>query len=112
MLCPIKKESKSERISRASKDIPANFERLRGLLDHFAPDCLFCQQAQMIQVEAIFLLSHLLILHDRQIVKQFLNEDAQDSIFRIKNYMKDTKIREVIFSYQSSTTTNTAVYAT
>ena len=104
---PIKKESKSERISRASKDIPANFERLRGLLDHFASGCLFCQQAQMIQVEAIFLLSHLLILHDRQIVKQFLNEDAQDSIFRIKNYMKDTKIREVIFSYQSSATTNT-----
>ena len=67
---PIKKESKSERISRASKDIPANFERLRGLLDHFGTSCLFCQQAQTIQVDAIFLLSHLLILHDRYVLVQ------------------------------------------
>ena len=99
----IKKESKSERLARFSKEIPANFERLRGLLDHFGQTCQFCQQAQIVQVETIFLLSHLLIIHDRQVVKQYLNEDAQDSIFRIKNYMKDTKVKEVIFNYQTGT---------
>ena len=99
----IKKESKSERLARASREIPANFERLRELLDHFGQTCQFCQQAQVVQVEAIFLLSHLLIIHDRQVVKQYLNEDAQDSIFRIKNYMKDAKVKEVIFNYETGT---------
>jgi hypothetical protein len=97
---PIKKETKAERITRAAKEIPANFEKLRVVLEHFADSCLFCQQAHIICVDAVFLLSHLLIIHDRQVVNSYLGEDAQDSIYRIKNYLRDTKIKEVIFSYK------------
>ena len=39
----------------------------------------------------------MLILHDRQTITSYLGEDAQDSIFRIKNYQRDTKVKEVIF---------------
>ncbi len=93
----IKKESKSERIARATREIPANFENLRKLLAFLADSCTFCQQAQALNVEAVFLLSHLLILHDRQMIHQYLNEDAQDSLSRIKTYMRDAKVKEVIF---------------
>ena len=54
---------------RAKQEIPANFDKLRTLLTHLGESCLFCQQAQNINVDALFLLSHMLILHDRQLIK-------------------------------------------
>ena len=59
----------AERITRAKQEIPANFDKLRTLLTHLGESCLFCQQAQNINVDALFLLSHMLILHDRQLIK-------------------------------------------
>ena len=59
----------AERITRAQQEIPANFDKLRTLLTHLGESCLFCQQAQNINVDALFLLSHMLILHDRQLIK-------------------------------------------
>ena len=95
----IKKESKAERIARATREIPANFEKLRNLLSHLGQNCTFCQQAHHIHVDSVFLLSHLLILHDRQLINSYLGEDAQDSISRIKSYIRDAKLKEVIFTF-------------
>ena len=57
---------------------------------------------KFLEFDVLDLLKFLFLFFYRQIVKQFLNEDAQDSIFRIKNYMKDTKSKEMIFSYRDS----------
>ena len=99
---PLKKERKSERLARLSKEISGNFGKLRVLLDVLAESSTFCQQAHHVNVDAVFLLSHLMKTHDRQLIHKYLGEDAQDSITRIKSYLRDSKSQsEVIFSYST-----------
>ena len=101
---PAKKERKSERLSRLAKEIHQNFAKIRTLLDVLSDSSTFCQQAHHVNVDAVFLLSHLLIHHDRQLIHKYLGEDAQDSIMRIKSYLRDSKsAEEVIFSYSTET---------
>ena len=102
---PLKKERKSERLARLSKEISENFGKLRVLLDVLAETSTFCQQAHHVNVDAVFLLSHLMKTHDRQLIHKYLGEDAQDSITRIKSYLRDSKSQsEVIFSYSTDLT--------
>ena len=99
---PLKKERKSERLARLSKEISVHFGKLRVLLDALAETSAFCQQVKIVNVDAVFLLSHLMKTHDRQLIHKYLGEDAQDSITRIKSFLRDSKeCSEVVFSYST-----------
>ena len=54
--------------------------------------CLFCQQCKTVWVEATFLLSHLVVVHQG-------GEVATGAIQRIKRLQRDTRGREVMFRF-------------
>jgi hypothetical protein len=69
---PVKKESKSERVFRQQKEIESCVDKVRELVDYFGDTsaCLFCQQSRVVPVDVVFLISHLIIVHDRAAVEQ------------------------------------------
>lgn len=87
---PVKKETKSERMSRQLSEIETCLDKLREVIDHFGQEssCLFCQQARVVTVDVVFLMSHLIIVHDRNVVEQRLNENAETAILRIRTHLK------------------------
>jgi hypothetical protein len=86
----VKKESKSERMARQIVEIEACLDKLRLLVDHHANEsnCLFCQQARVVTVDAVFLLSHLIVVHDRDVVEERLGENAEAAILRIRTHLR------------------------
>ena len=93
---PVKKESKIERMSRQLREIQLCSEKLRHLVQHFGQEsgggCLFCQQSRVVKVDIIFLISHLIIVHDRAFVESSLEENAETAILRIRTNLKGTLV--------------------
>lgn len=99
---PVKKENKTDRINRVATEIQANWEKIRELMDLFKATCLFCEQAQYISVDTVFILSHLTIIHDRSQVEEVFEESPEFCISRVKKQVRDCRIREIIFNYNLS----------
>ena len=121
---PNRRESKAERMLRIGAEIEIGFSSLRSTLDYFANDepsqdvieketeenrhgkresepCLFCQQARIITIDAIFVYSHL-TTHDSETTMKLLAEDPRDAISRLKKYFKDSRLQEMTFQYSYS----------
>nr|XP_040572394.1 LOW QUALITY PROTEIN: uncharacterized protein LOC121121511 [Lepeophtheirus salmonis] len=94
------KEHKLQRLQREYEEIIEDLSNMRNVIQHFSNKCLVCQQAHLVCVDSTYLLSHLFIVHDNPTVVSILKEDPQKSINRMKRYLKDTKSKEIIFSYQ------------
>ena len=77
-------------MSRQILEIESCLDRLRLLVDHHANEsnCLYCQQARVVTVDAVFLLSHLIVVHDRDVVEQRLGENAEAAILRIRTHLR------------------------
>ena len=84
-------ESKQERVARLEQEIQSGLLDLRAVIDR-QTSCLFCQQCKTVWVEATFLLSHLVVVHQG-------GEDTTAAIHRIKRLQRDTRGREVMFRY-------------
>lgn len=94
----VRPESRQERIIRLGVEIKENLKRMRRVIDMY-PNCLFCQQCKTVSVDAQFLLSHLHIIHSEESLTNYLGEDAQHCISRIKRYLRDKKEKEILFNY-------------
>lgn len=94
-----KKETKKERRDRIVNEIYLNMQRIKETVDFFKESCLFCQQTTYVSVDTIFLLSHLHIIHQPDQVLNILKEDPEFCIDRIKKYLKEVKMRDIIFTY-------------
>ena len=121
---PNRRESKAERMLRIGAEIEIGFSSLRSTLDYFAngepsqdvteketdqnrhgkresEPCLFCQQARIITIDAMFVYSHL-TTHDPETTIKLLEEDPRDAISRLKKYFKDSRLQEMTFQYSYS----------
>ncbi|CAB4067934.1 unnamed protein product [Lepeophtheirus salmonis] len=81
-------------------DSSNSFNGLEDEDQQIIAETTICQQAHLVCVDSTYLLSHLFIVHDNPTVVSILKEDPQKSINRMKRYLKDTKSKEIIFSYQ------------
>ncbi|TRY61774.1 hypothetical protein TCAL_12268 [Tigriopus californicus] len=99
---PVKKENKTDRINRVATEIQANWDKIREVMDMFKASCLFCEQAQYISLDTVFILSHLMIVHDRSKVEEVFEESPEFCISRVKKQVRDCRIREIIFNYNLS----------
>ena len=89
-----KPESKFERIANLQAQIDSGLARLREMVD-CNTDCLLCQQCKTVWVEATFLLTHMITVHQG-------GEFEESLIAAIKKYHKETRGKEVIFRYFES----------
>ena len=82
-------------MARQLSEIEKCLDKLRLLVDHFGNEsgCLFCQQARVVTVDAIFLLSHLTVVHDRDVVEQKLDENVETAILRIRTNLKGNRLK-------------------
>ena len=89
-----KVETKEERIARLETEIEADLLELRAAVDRQCEaGCLFCQQCRIVWVEATFLLSHMVVVHQA-------GDATNLAIQRIKRLQRETKgSREVMFRY-------------
>ena len=85
-------------MSRQLSEIENCLDKLRLLVDQFGNEsrCLFCQQARVVTVDSIFLLSHLTVVHDRDIVEQKLDENVETAILRIRTNLKGNNIFKLL----------------
>ena len=85
-------ESKEERIARLETEVESDLLELRAAVDSEA-GCLFCQQCRIVWVEATFLLSHMVVVHQA-------GDATNLAIQRIKRLQRETRgAREVMFRY-------------
>ena len=78
-----KVESKEERIARLETEVESDLLDLRAAVDKEA-GCLFCQQCRIVWVEATFLLSHMVVVHQA-------GDTTNLAIQRIKRLQRETK---------------------
>ena len=93
---PVKRtESKMERIANLQQLINQGLSELRMLVEEHT-DCLFCQQCRTVWVEATFLLTHMIQVHQA-------DPNHQERIIEaIKKYHKETRGKEVMFRFVES----------
>lgn len=109
-------ETKAERVSRLRTEMDVSLANLRFALDSFAaaasgsnvvdsnkaPGCLVCQQARRLTVDLIFLYLHLGRDHDVAQVEDVLKENPlYVSLPRLRQFLKDSRINELPFRYES-----------
>ena len=77
-------------MSRQQEEIEVCIDKLRQLVDHFrdAASCFFCQTSRVVTVDAVFLISHLIVVHERAVVEEKLDENAETAILRIRTHLK------------------------